>query len=245
MSDNKERKAADDRRELLKIKQSRQEMLNTENEEPSSEKKPAFEKPHGAAAVKNFFYYHKVTIIIAAAVLALAAYLIIQTVNRPEYDIRALLITADYNSGIYGTEETASAALNKFCPDLNGDGKNLAEVVGIDLAADEGSASYYLAETSKFSMEIQTLHTRLIITDEGFVPFVSDENGFQADYFVDFSEDFPELELFMGRGIRIKDTKLAAEGITENAVLFLRTKSADDESENDPLKELVEELIIG
>ncbi len=225
----------DDRRELLKIKQSRQEMLNEENTTAEEPKKTAYEKPHGAAAVKNFLYYHKVTIIIAAAVIALVTFLVLQTVLRPREDIRVLLIATEVTSELSDRADAIGNALARYCPDFDQKGGVVVKTFFIDLAAAENQGQYYLAQQDRLTFEIQNPKSQIIITDEGFAAYASDDGGFQSRYFTDLGGLYPEKQSYLDSAIRFNDTVLAKEAgwnsCPGKTVIFVRAAASDDKDE--------------
>lgn len=224
----------DDRRELLKIKQSRQEMLN-DNTEADEPKKTDYEKPRGMAAVKNFLYYHKVTIIVAAAAIALAAFLVLQTVLREKEDIRVLLIATEVTSELADRADDIGNALARYCPDFDQKGGVVVKTVFIDLSAAENQGQYYLAQQDRLTIEMQNPKSQIIITDEGFRAVASDDGGFQSRFFTDLTSLYPEKQGYLDRAIRFNDTPLAKDAKWNNCpgktVIFVRTVTSDNKDE--------------
>ncbi len=240
----------DDRRELLKIKQSRQEMLNEDNTKNEEPKKTAYEKPHGMAAVKNFLYYHKVTIIIAAAIIALAAFLVLQTVLREKGDIRVLVISTEATSELSARADAIGNALARYCPDFDKKHGVVVETVFIDLSAGQNQGQYYLVEQEKLDLEMQNPKSQIIITDEGFRAYASDENGFQSRFFTDLTSLYPEKQGYLDRAIRFNDTALAKDAgwnsCPDKTVIFVRSVTSEDKDEieaNRRALEVIENVI--
>lgn len=223
MANNDEEKQRE-RLELLKMKQGlieESELIPEDVEDEPAPEMNAFQK------VQNFFYYYKWTLVIVAAALIVVGFLVGQTIFREKPDIEVLVIGTDYETDIIGYSAQIEQAIEKYCPDVNGNGKIHAAVITIDLAAAETSGQYYITQMQMFDREL-TGSACIVISTADFLSYMTNEVGASADVFADLaapSADSPQYS------VAVKDTALseALSGIADKAHVYLLTKGRGGE----------------
>ena len=155
--------------ELLKLRQG----LIDESDEIPEDEPPKFEKPTGAKAVENFFYHYKWRLIGIIVTVALLTFMTIQTVTREKKDLYVLAISTTGSSGIYAKTHDIEVALERYCPDFDGNGKVHVGVNFIDLSTEGGYSEYTDAQNEKFSAELFSGDSQLYLTDEGIITLIN------------------------------------------------------------------------
>ncbi|MCH5205508.1 MAG: hypothetical protein J1F09_01060 [Oscillospiraceae bacterium] len=218
----------DERRKLLMVRQGLAEDIEPlpDREQRTYRELNNFEK------VENFFYYYKWIIISVIVVVALIGFLVLQTISRENEDLNMMVIATRQDSELYSHAEQLKAALEKYCPDFNEDGKIIIRAAYIDLTAGEETGEYYISQTQKFSNEIHDGTGQMIITDEGFAELVYGKDGFNRDDFLDLTEIYPEKSLYENSGMRVSDTELASSAdwndCPESVFILIRAQKDDD-----------------
>ena len=198
--------------ELLKLRQG----LIDESDEIPEDEPPKFEKPTGAKAVENFFYHFTV---------ALLTFMTIQTVTREKKDLYVLAISTTGSSGIYAKTHDIEVALERYCPDFDGNGKVHVGVNFIDLSTEGGYSEYTDAQNEKFSAELFSGDSQLYLTDEGIITLINriaasgeteeaaaeEADGQIIQFFTDFSGEYPEAVLYDGCGLQLNTTGFVDE----------------------------------
>lgn len=213
----------DEHREMLKLKQGLIE--KGENTEQDAREKPP--ELHGTARLKNELAYLKwaMPIFIIAAVIA--AIIIAQTALTPKADIRVLLIPTSADSELLkfaDSTEIPTAALEKLCPDFDGNGKVHADVIFIDLSDTAADSQYLSVQQNRFEAEARSGDAILIISDKGFPERSGGSASGENPAFVDFSGELPEERLVGDGGVSIAGTEFSRDIGCEEALLFVRTK---------------------
>ena len=131
------------------------------------------EKPTGAKAVENFFYHYKWRLIGIIFTVALLTFMTIQTVTREKKDLYVLAISTTGSSGIYAKTHDIEVALERYCPDFDGNGKVHVGVNFIDLSTEGGYSEYTDAQNEKFSAELFSGDSQLYLTDEGIITLIN------------------------------------------------------------------------
>lgn len=201
-----------DRRELLLIKQ------NPEGYEDNCFRAAKEKYMRPMSKVENFFYYFKWILLIGGAAAVLVVFMVHQTVSREREDIRVMLVSYEHALAQY--EEPLKTALERYCPDTNGDGEIYAQLYPIDLTTREQGLQYDLAESEKLTSEIRRASSQMVISDEEFYEYaIKGESG--VDSLLDLSGKFPEEMLFKGRGIRAAKL-LPYAGLPDNIIIYIR-----------------------
>mgnify|MGYP000471089983 CR=1 FL=1 len=207
--------------ELLKLRQG----LIDESDEIPEDEPPKFEKPTGAKAVENFFYHYKWRLIGIIFTVALLTFMIIQTVTREKKDLYVLAISTTGSSGIYAKTHDIEVALERYCPDFDGNGKVHVGVNFIDLSTEGGYSEYTDAQNEKFSAELFSGDSQLYLTDEGIITLINriaasgeteeaaaeEADGQIIQFFTDFSGEYPDAVLYDGCGLQLNTTGFVDE----------------------------------
>lgn len=203
--EERERQKQQEYRELLKMKQG----LIEESElipETGYEKPPEL---HGRAKFSNFIYHNKWYLIVGIFAAALLTFLIVQTVTREKNDLYVLVISTTRQSELGWRTSDLEAALEKYCPDFDGNGYVHVGINYIDISTESGVSDYSNAQSIKFTSEIFSGESQLFIADEGlWAALFDNETTASSNFFESFSDRLPEDVLYNGAGIRLNSTVL-------------------------------------
>ena len=214
----------EERIELLKMKQGiiEESELIPENEH--------VEKPelHGWARFSNFFYHNKAFIFMGAFFAFVITVLVVQLVTKEKDDLYVLAVAFDENSEIGWRINDLESALERYCPDFDGNGKIHVTVNYIDRTSEQIASQYEQAQAQKLSLEFMAASAQLIIADESFIDWINGDDTQNALYykkvFLDQTELCSEDMLFENVGIRVNQTDFAVEARWESCpdnVIFL------------------------
>ena len=131
-------------------------------------------------------------------------------------------------------------ALERYCPDFDGNGNVHVGVNFIDLNTSNGMNEYTDAQQQKFSAELYTGNSQLYLTDRQIIRLINEvtdasdnyteeaateeisateEVPLHTQFFRDFTEQYPDATLYQGCGLQLNTT-----GFTDQA----RWKSCPD-----------------
>lgn len=197
MADKDEERLLRERRELLKLKQG---IIEESEIIPQDEPEEAV-KPTGAKAVENFFYHYKWYMAAIAFFAVVFGIMIVQMVTREKADLNVAVISSAVESGIYPKLDDIEKALEKYCPDFDGNGYVHVRVNYIDLNTASGNLEYIDTNRQKFqSIELFGGESQMWLCDYGVIEELYSAYE-KIDFFVDFSEEFPEAELIDEEGL--------------------------------------------
>lgn len=216
--------------ELLKLRQG----LVEDSVEFEERTEPQYEKPTGWKAVENFFYHYKIQLIIGIFAAAILTFMIVQTVTREQRDLYVLAISTGGSSGIYAKTNDIETALERYCPDFDGNGYVHVGVNFIDLYTDGGYSEYTDANNYKFSAELFSGDSQIYLTDTGIIKLINEvatSGTAEAEteeqdpeqviqFFAVLSDDYPDEQFYKDCGLQLNTT-----GFIEQA----RWKSCPDE----------------
>lgn len=202
--------------ELLKLRQG----LVEEDDEFEEQPEPHYEKPTGWKAVENFFYHYKIQFIIIAFAVVILTFMIVQTATREKKDLYVLAISTTGSSGIYAKTHDIETALERYCPDFDGNGYVHVGVNFIDLSTEGGYSEYTDANNYKFSAELFSGDSQLYLTDEGIIKLINEvvssstaeaqteeEDPEQViEFFAEFSDDYPQAQFYKDCGLQLNTT---------------------------------------
>ena len=221
----KAQREREERIALLKMKQGiiEESELIPENEH--------IEKPQlrGFAKLSNFFYHNKAFILLGVFFAFVITVLVVQLVTKEKDDLYVLAIAFDENSEIGWRIEDLTNALERYCPDFDGNGKVNVTINYIDLTSEEVVSQYDQAQEMKYTLEFMTASAQLIISDEELIDWVGDGSDNSLDYrkvFVDQTDQCSEDMLFSGVGVRVNRTDFAEaarwQTCPDNVLIFVR-----------------------
>lgn len=237
-----------ERAELLKLKQG----IIEESEEFPEEGEPVYEKPTGWKAVENFFYHYKWRVIGIAFTLVLLTILTVQLVTREKRDLYVLAISNSNSSGIYAKTKDIETALERYCPDFDGNGYVHVAVNFINLSDENGMSEYYDSNNLKFSSELMAGDSQMYLTDTGIIPLINSiaTNGTSeagtdeeedahllVQFFCDMSEEYPDAVLYDGCGLQLNTTGFIREArwksCPDTVGLYIREEFSSNMTGND------------
>lgn len=229
-------RAQRDREERIALLKMKQGIIEESELIPENEH---VEKPelHGWARFANFFYHNKAFILLGAFFAFVITVLVVQLVTKPKDDLYVLAIAFDEESEIGWRISDLESALERYCPDLDGNGKVHVTVNYIDRTSETIASQYDQAQAQKLTIEFMTATAQLIITDENFIDWVGDGSDNSMDYrrvFVDQTDLCSEDMLFKNVGIRANRTEFAKEarweGCPDNVILLIRDELNNGQS---------------
>ena len=207
--------------ELLKLRQG----IIEESEEIPEDEPPKYEKPKGWKAVENFFYHYKWRLIGSIFAVALISFMVVQTVTRQKNDLYVLVIANSSSDGFYAKTADIEVALERYCPDFDGNGYVHVGVNYIDLSSKGGMAEYSDAQLDKFSAELFTGDSQLFLSDRQIINLINSytdtsdnvaeeiteesataEVPMHSEFFRDLSEEFPDAVLYQNVGVQLNST---------------------------------------
>ena len=213
--------------ELLKLRQG----IIEESEEIPEDEPPKYEKPKGWKAVENFFYHYKWRLIGSIFAVALISFMVVQTVTRQKNDLYVLIIANSSSDGFYAKTADIEVALERYCPDFDGNGYVHVGVNYIDLSSKGGMSEYSDAQLDKFSAELFTGDSQLFLSDRQIINLINSytdtsdnvaeevteesataEVPMHSEFFRDLSEEFPDAVLYQNVGVQLNST-----GFTDQA----------------------------
>lgn len=216
--------------ELLKLRQG----VIEESEMIPQDDPQEFAKPTGWKRVENFFYHYKWHTLAAVFAAVVIIIMIVQAVSKEKPDLYVLAISTQNQSGIFTKQKDIETALERYCPDFDGNGYVHVEVNFINLSVETGEWEYYRAQNYRFQAELLTGDSQIYLADTGIMDVVNGiphtvdttaESSFESsyesaaepvidegerkefrDFFIDFTEKFPDAALYEGTGLQLNTT---------------------------------------
>ena len=210
MDNNKkddESKRIQEYRELLKLKQG---LIEESEIIPESGYEGNVEL-HGRKKIENFFYHYKWRLIIGVLVAAFLAFMIYQTASREKKDLYVLVISTTADSGLYTKLNDIETALEKYCPDFDGNGKVHVGLNYIDLNTSAGMSEYTDAQNYKFTSELFTGDSQMYVADTAIIGIINDIAGEEVEFFQNYSEEYPDATFYEGCGLQLNTTQLTQD----------------------------------
>ncbi len=240
--------------ELLKLRQG----LIEESDEIPEDVPPTYEKPTGWKAVENFFYHYKWILLAVIFGVTLLTFMIVQAATREKKDLYVLVISNSSSSGLYAKTSDIELALERYCPDFDGNGKIHVGVNFIDLDTSGGLSQYTDAQSQRFSAELFSGDSQLYVTDRQIIRMINKINsGVSTDYFetgeslepgtgdvpldiqffTDFTEEYPDATLYEGCGLQLNTTGFIDQArwkaCPDTVGLYLREEFSSNMTGND------------
>lgn len=189
-------------RELLKLRQG----IIEESEMIPEDVPPEIPELHGWKKVENFFYHNKWLIIIVTFAVFIVGFMTIQAATRPKEDIYVLAISTQNASGIYYKTDDIERALEKYCPDFDGNGYVHVGLNVMDLSMENGYNELTEANRTKFITQILSGESQMFITDVGILDEIYEAANGEIQFFRDFTEEYPDAEFYEGVGLQLNTT---------------------------------------
>lgn len=154
----RERKIAQDRLDLMKMKQGIADESETIKEVHEEQR-----ELHGMEKLKNIWYHDKMWILMGLFVFFVVAFIVYDTVTRVQPDLELLLI-CDNAVQADSCCVKLGERIERYTPDLNGDGKIKVSVVSCPMN-EEKYDQYYTINSQKFFANLQQGRIMMIVTD--------------------------------------------------------------------------------
>lgn len=197
-----EQKQEMERRELLKLKQG----IIEESEIIPQDGYAEIPKQTGWAAVSNFLYHYKWFILAGVFFAFFLGICIWQMVGREKEDLYVLVVSTTNQSGIYLKQDDIEEALERYCPDFDGNGYVHVGVNYMNISTENGMSELSDAAKYKFDSEIITGDSQMYLTDSGILETLANIGSGEIEFFADFSEEYPDAVLYEGVGLQLNTT---------------------------------------
>ena len=202
-----EKKIQEERIELMRMKQGvLDEAEATIHEEKEEEIKLTFKQK-----ITNFFYHNKWWLGLGVFFTALAVFLTVDLLKKPNPDMTILMLCENYS---VGNSVYLEDYFSQFAEDFNGNGKVLASVYYIPYTDDE-VANYTSGVTGKLSAYLSSSDSVMIIGNKKTVTDLLDPK----DTLVDLSKIYPDDPHVKEYFYYIKDTDFAEKiGVSPDCI---------------------------
>ncbi len=237
-----EKKLAQDKIELIRLKQGVITESETIHEEKEEKIKLSFWKK-----ISNFFYHAKWWLWIAVFLVGIAAFLVYDYFSREKADLIVMLLTDD--DQLQNNTEALELYLEQFVDDEDGNGKIHVTIYPIPVNDSIGEMDYYTGNMTKLSTEMQLADSVLILTDAKANEIILGDETLD-----NLEEMYPDNENVRGVGYYVRHTdfatKIGYEGKVDRDLCFsLRTPiktydSLEEMEENHDIAQKVLERIM-
>lgn len=198
----RDKRIAQERIELMKLKSG-----VIEESETFKEVHEEARKLSGKEKAANFWYHNKIWILFGIFIVGVVAFILIDEITRVRADVNVMMIA---NNGLAYRKTELETFFEKYCDDLNGDGKVKVSVMIMPLDPDSKDYQAQQSYQTKFLAQIQMPDTIMIITDSNTEP------DFQAIFKNDLDKDFPGNKYIDEMGLSLNFKFLAEELKFEN-----------------------------
>ncbi len=203
-SDAEQERLLREKRELLKLKQGLIEESDVVEDYQISHD---YKELHGVEKAENFWYHYKWHVIVITLVVIFVGFMVYQTATREKRDLYVLAISTTSESGIYLKSAEIEKVLERYCPDFDGNGYVHVGVNFINRASSVITDS----DNYKFTAELYTGDSQLYLADSGIIDVITEIADGEIEFFVDFSEQYPDNNFCNGDGIQLNSTGFAEE----------------------------------
>lgn len=193
MADNKnynetlaqQRKA---RAELVKLKKAQSGEIEMKNETPLQAAMPKTID----GKIKNIWYHDKWIILGVMATIAVIVFLCVQCTQKEKYDLEAVAYTYTYITD--NQLEIIVNDLEKYCEDIDGDGK--ANLFAVNCSFEKNSPTATATTEYSSSTKVQAL----LAADKQALVFITDEESYE------FLNGISEDGLFEGKTVKLPES---------------------------------------
>ena len=192
-----------EKRELLKLKQG---LIEESDVVEDYEISHDYEKPTGSKSVENFWYHYKWHVIGITFAVLMIGIMVVQTITKEKNDLYVLAVSTQNSSGIYVKQTDIEKALEQYCPDFDGNGYVHVGINFVNLSTEGGVTEYSDAEAYKFRAELFTGDAQLFLADDGILETINGIADGEIEFFIDFSEKYPDETFYMGQGLQANTT---------------------------------------
>lgn len=202
-----------ERVELLKMKQG----LIEESEAIPETGYVKMDKPRGWSKISNFFYRNKWFVGMGVFLAAIFTVGIVQLATREKPDLNVLAVVCASDSQMNWRAKSIELALERYCPDFDGNGKVHVSVHFIDRTRYKNPTDQYdMAQDQKFTAEFLTAESQLFLTDETFINWMFVEEAGEGakkldEVFLKQTDRCSKDVLYDECGVRLSKTDFASE----------------------------------
>ena len=232
--ERKKRERERDRQREEQIRKEKLELMKLKSgviEESEIIKEEHEEKPELTfrQKISNFWYHFKILVIVSVFALAAVGYIVYDTLSREKPDVYVLCTC---NNGIDFKLDKLEEYFERFCPDVNGDGK-----IHVQIISAPASDDFQINNTNqaKVMTQLQTVDTIFVLSNDGRYDLTQDVDEFGhlteesyifAGCFKNLTLDFPDNDSVDVKGYhfdgdKIKDA-LEWEDMSDDMILSLR-----------------------
>lgn len=153
--------------------------------------------------IGNWFYHAKWWLGIATFCALIAAFLVYDYVTRIDPDVRLLMLSS--NLPLYAQTQQLCEILEVDCPDYDGDGKSVVDVVYVPTTKEilEGGSSAATSYNTQLLVQFQSSMCMLVLADDA-----ADECLSPDEMFVNLEELYPQYDFIEGYRVQLNDTPL-------------------------------------
>ena len=193
-----------EKRELLKLKQG----IVEDSDIIEVDRHQEIPELHGWKKVENFFYHNKWYVIVGVIAALVIGYMTYDTLTQEKEDLYVIAVSTTNASGIYVKQFDIEEAIERYCPDFDGNGYVHVGVNFINLSTENGANQFTDSDSYKFSAEVITGDSQLFLADEGIVAKITEmANDNEIQFFMDFSEKYPDADLYENVGLQLNTTE--------------------------------------
>lgn len=227
-----EQKAARQRQERIDLLKMKQGIIEESDVIPQEEhtEVPA---PRGGKRLSNFIYRNKPFIVVALILIFVAGLGIYQYITRERVDLYVLAVARTEDCQIGLKADDLKTALEKYCPDYDGNGVQNVEVDFVQLDFDDPENQIQVTEIEKFRSHLKISRAQLVITESEMLDYLK-VNNYPENFFVENPAEVSEDLLVDNVGIPLNRTDLARssgwQDCPDNVMLFVRDEAYNDKS---------------
>ncbi len=156
------------------------------------------EEPTFKNKLKKFWYYNKWFVVIGFVVFALLLIIILEIALKPKGDMNVLsLLEVDY----FKQSPKITHMIEKYIPDTNNDGKNVASIIEVPLQTD-GNYNTFDQTLQSLSSQMNNYKSMLVVSDSLYNSKNDIENHFE-----DLTKEYPDNQYVDRKGFRLLSEK--------------------------------------
>lgn len=191
----------EEKKDVLKVRQGIADESEVFADDDSGEKKYSF-----GEKIKNFIYHNKWWLGITTFLVAMAAFLIIDTLTTIRSDVKVMLLSDDDELQV--RMDNIQEYFNGHVVDYNNDGRQYTDVVFIPISrnAEDNikSAVGYENSLTNLSTQFQLAECMMILADSAVDDYIEPEVTLE-----NLEKYFPDCPFVKGNKLFLKDTNFA------------------------------------
>lgn len=144
---------------------------------------------------KHFWYYNSKKVIISVFLIIVITFMTVQCAMQPKYDLQVVVYTYDFI--LEDDTKKMSEYFEKYCEDINGDGKVHVKIINCSYSEDNDNPSYKRNKITRLQQVIASeTNAMLYITDSKSVEYfktLDDGKPFLEDNTYLLDEEFYKI----------------------------------------------------